>query len=61
MDLFVKGGTVVTMDAEFRVIEDAAVAIHADSIVAVGKGPISTPNSPRARRLTQAARLFCLG
>jgi 5-methylthioadenosine/S-adenosylhomocysteine deaminase len=37
MDLFVKGGTVVTMDAEFRVIEDGAVAIQADSIVAVGK------------------------
>src|ERR1700722_8389578 len=37
MDLFVKGGTVVTMDAEFRVIEDGAVAIEGDSIVAVGK------------------------
>lgn len=37
MDLLVKGGTVVTMDAEFRVIEDGAVAIEGDSIVAVGR------------------------
>ncbi len=37
MELLVKGGTVVTMDAEFRVIEDGAVAIQVDSIVAVGK------------------------
>ena len=37
MDLFVSGGTVITMDAEFRVIEDGAVAISGDSIEAVGK------------------------
>src|ERR1700722_11576196 len=37
MDLFVSGGTVITMDAEFRVIEDGAVAIEGDSIVAVGR------------------------
>ena len=35
-DLLVTGGTVVTMDAERRVIEDGAVAIVGDSIVAVG-------------------------
>ena len=34
MDLFVSGGTVITMDAEFRVIEDGAVAIEGDSIAA---------------------------
>jgi 5-methylthioadenosine/S-adenosylhomocysteine deaminase len=37
VDLFVSGGTVITMDAEFRVIEDGAVAISGDSIAAVGK------------------------
>jgi 5-methylthioadenosine/S-adenosylhomocysteine deaminase len=37
MDLLVTGGTVVTMDAEFRVIEDGAVAIEGDRIAAVGK------------------------
>jgi 5-methylthioadenosine/S-adenosylhomocysteine deaminase len=36
VDLLVTGGTVVTMDAQRRVIEDGAVAIRGDSIVAVG-------------------------
>ncbi|HXX44810.1 MAG TPA: amidohydrolase [Candidatus Acidoferrales bacterium] len=36
MDLLISGGTVVTMDAEFRVIEDGAVAIESDTITAVG-------------------------
>ncbi|MGA8410047.1 MAG: amidohydrolase [Candidatus Acidiferrales bacterium] len=35
-DLLVTGGTVLTMDAQRRVIEDGAVAIVGDSIVAVG-------------------------
>ena len=35
-DLLVTGGTVVTMDAQRRVIEDGAVAIRGDSILAVG-------------------------
>ena len=36
VSLMVTGGTVVTMDAGGRVIEDAAVAIQGDTIVAVG-------------------------
>ncbi|MGD0401741.1 MAG: amidohydrolase [Candidatus Acidiferrales bacterium] len=36
VDLLVTGGTVVTMDGQRRVIEDGAVAIRGDSIVAVG-------------------------
>jgi 5-methylthioadenosine/S-adenosylhomocysteine deaminase len=36
VDLLVTGGTVVTMDGQRRVIEDGAVVIRADSIVAVG-------------------------
>ncbi|MFZ0883686.1 MAG: amidohydrolase [Candidatus Acidiferrales bacterium] len=35
-DLLVTGGTVVTMDAQRRVIEDGAVAVVGDSIAAVG-------------------------
>lgn len=35
-DLLISGGTVVTMDAQKRVIEDGAVAVRGDSIVAVG-------------------------
>ncbi len=37
MDIFISGGTVVTMDADFRVIEDGAVAIQGDTIAEVGK------------------------
>ncbi len=36
VDVIVSGGTVVTMDSGKRVIEDGAVAIRGDSIVAVG-------------------------
>src|SRR5271168_987299 len=35
-DLLITGGTVITMDAQRRVIDDGAVAIRGDSIVAVG-------------------------
>lgn len=37
LDLFISGGTVVTMDAEFRVIEDGAVGIEGDVITQIGK------------------------
>ena len=37
VDLIVSGGTVVTMDASRRVIEDGAVAVAGGRIVAVGK------------------------
>ncbi len=36
-DLIISGGTVVTMDASRRVIEDGAVAVEGGRIVAVGK------------------------
>jgi len=36
IDVLVRGGTVVTMDGAYRVIEDGAVAIRGDRIVAVG-------------------------
>jgi 5-methylthioadenosine/S-adenosylhomocysteine deaminase len=35
-DLLIAGGTVVTMDADRRVLDDGAVAIRGDAIVAVG-------------------------
>jgi 5-methylthioadenosine/S-adenosylhomocysteine deaminase len=35
-DLLITGGTVVTMDGQRRVIDDGAIAIRGDSIVAVG-------------------------
>jgi len=36
-DVLVVGGTVVTMDANHRLIEDGALAIRGDTILAVGK------------------------
>ena len=36
VDLLIVGGTVITMDAQRRVIDDGAVAIRGDAIVAVG-------------------------
>src|ERR1700682_3622431 len=36
VDMVVAGGTVVTMNAERRIIEDGAVAVNGDTIVAVG-------------------------
>src|SRR5271156_6224153 len=36
VDLLVTGGTVVTMDGQRRVIQDGAIAIRGDSIIAVG-------------------------
>src|SRR5260221_653463 len=36
LDLVIAGGTVVTMDAERRILEDGAIAIKGDSIVEVG-------------------------
>ena len=35
-DLLITGGTVITMDAQRRVLDDGAIAIRADSIVAIG-------------------------
>jgi 5-methylthioadenosine/S-adenosylhomocysteine deaminase len=36
VDLMISGGTVVTMDAQRTIVEDGAVAIQGDAIVAVG-------------------------
>jgi len=35
-DLIVLGGTVITMDAERRILNDAAIAVKGDSILAIG-------------------------
>jgi 5-methylthioadenosine/S-adenosylhomocysteine deaminase len=37
LDLLITGGTVVTMDADHRVIEDGVVAVRGDTITAVGE------------------------
>jgi 5-methylthioadenosine/S-adenosylhomocysteine deaminase len=39
VDVLITGGTVITMDSTRRVLEDGAVAIRGDRIVAVGSSP----------------------
>ncbi len=57
MDLFVSGGTVATMHAERRVIEDGGVAIQGDSIVAVGKRTDLKSQSNQARTIDASGTL----
>jgi 5-methylthioadenosine/S-adenosylhomocysteine deaminase len=40
VDLLVKGGTIVTMDAQREVIENGEIAIRGDSILSVGAAPV---------------------
>ena len=54
VDLVISGGTVVTMDGARRVIEDGAVAISGDKIVAVGKQS-EIARQYKARRTINAA------
>ena len=61
MDLFISGGTVVTMDAQRRVIEDGAVAIQGDSIVAVGKRTDLESQSNEARTIDASGTLVLPG
>jgi 5-methylthioadenosine/S-adenosylhomocysteine deaminase len=61
VDLFIAGGTVITMDAEFRVIEDGAVAIEGDTIAAVGRYVDLEPKFGRARRIEATGTLVMPG
>jgi 5-methylthioadenosine/S-adenosylhomocysteine deaminase len=44
VDLLITGGTVVTMDADRRILENGYVIIKGDTIVAVGEGLARMPN-----------------
>jgi hypothetical protein len=48
-DILITGGTIITMDSARRVIDDGAVAIVGDRIVAVGTSRRSGHGSSRAR------------
>jgi 5-methylthioadenosine/S-adenosylhomocysteine deaminase len=61
VDLLISGGTVVTMDAEFRVIEDGAVAIEGDTIVAVGARADIAPGARAARTIDASGALVTPG
>jgi 5-methylthioadenosine/S-adenosylhomocysteine deaminase len=54
LDLFISGGTVVTMDAEFRVIEDGAVGIEGDVITEIGKRADLDTNARGAKKTIDA-------
>src|SRR5882762_3786160 len=51
VDLLVSGGTVVPMDSERRIIEDGAIAVRGDTILATG------PRAALARRYAPARRI----
>jgi len=61
VDLLISGGTVVTMDAEFRVIEDGAVAIEGDTIKAVGKRAELEPRARGAKIIDSSTALVTPG
>jgi 5-methylthioadenosine/S-adenosylhomocysteine deaminase len=54
LDLFISGGTVVTMDAEFRVIEDGGVAIDGDVIAGIGERADLEPKARTAKKTIDA-------
>jgi 5-methylthioadenosine/S-adenosylhomocysteine deaminase len=61
VDLLVTGGTVVTMDGELRVIENGAVAIRGERIVAVGLAAELEKKYRARRRLRADGRLILPG
>lgn len=61
VDLMVSGGTVVTMDGERHVIEDGAVAIQGDRIVAVGPAEELNRRFRPRRRLLADGRVVLPG
>lgn len=56
VDLLVKGATIVTMDAQRRVIENGYVAVRGDEIVAIGQNPAEfAPNGLIAKETIDAS------
>jgi 5-methylthioadenosine/S-adenosylhomocysteine deaminase len=61
MDLLISGGTVVTMDASHRVLEDGAVAVHGTAIAAVGPRAELEARYPSARRINARGHMVLPG
>ncbi|HXJ46899.1 MAG TPA: amidohydrolase [Candidatus Dormibacteraeota bacterium] len=55
-DLLITGGTVVTMDADRRVIENGYVIVKDDTIIAIGEGRPQLPNGPIFSKQTIEAK-----
>ena len=60
-DLLITGGTVVTMDADRRVIEDGAVAIKDGKIIRVGRRAVVTKNLTAKRTINAAGKAVIPG
>src|SRR5712692_10938548 len=61
VELIIAGGTVVTMDAERRIVEDGAVAVTGDAIVAVATRPEILARYTAARQIDERGRLVLPG
>jgi 5-methylthioadenosine/S-adenosylhomocysteine deaminase len=61
VDLFISGGTMITMDPKFRVIEDGAIAIQGNTIVAVGQRADLEPQSRGAKTIDAAGTIVMPG
>ena len=61
VDVLVRGGTVVTMDSERRVIEGGAVAIRGDRIVDVGESGAMASKYTAARTLDASGKVVMPG
>ncbi len=60
-DLIAAGGTIVTMDGERRIIEDGAIAVKGDAIVAVGKRAEIEAKYTAPRRIQAQGKLILPG
>ncbi|HXJ45758.1 MAG TPA: amidohydrolase [Candidatus Dormibacteraeota bacterium] len=56
VDLLITGGTVVTMDADRRIIENGYVIVKGDSIITIGEGLPQMPNGPIFSKQTIEAK-----
>ena len=61
LDILVTGGTVITMDADFRVLERGAVALRGDRIVAVGPAHDLAARYEALRTIDAAGRIVMPG
>jgi len=61
VDILIRGGTVVTMDGDRRVIENGAVAIRGDRIVSVGAADAVTRASRAARTFDATGKVVMPG
>jgi 5-methylthioadenosine/S-adenosylhomocysteine deaminase len=61
VDMLVSGGTIVTMDGSRRVIEDGAMAVRGDAIVAIGAGKEIESKYEAAQKLDATGKLILPG